>query len=372
MKKLSYLIVLVLILGLALAGCTFLSNIGQAPATGQSCVTYLTKALPLHDNLVGLWHFSENLTDSSGNDNDGIVDGETEYVVSPMGQAFSFNGSSCVHVDDSDSLDITRATLEAWVKPSGSFSQRYARIVFKGTNSPFKPLYFLAYDGSGTHMRMVVYINGVAKSATSITTLMDPMRWYHIAGTYDGTDVKIYVDGALEGTTNVLGDGEIDVGSEDLGIGRNPEANKYGYNGLIDEVRIWNVALSEGQLRFIYDFGGILPPIKEDGNSNFKLGRTIPVKFQLRDDQGNFVTDAVANIFVKRTGNGASGEIEAVSTAAATTGNLFRYDFSSNQYIFNLSTKLPLNNGVNWSTGTWEIRIELDAGMSYYVEIGLK
>jgi len=64
--------------------------------------------------------------------------------------------------------------------------------------------------------------------------------------------------------------------------------------------------------------------------------------------------------------NGSNGtEMEAVSTAAATTGNLFRYSSDGNQYIFNLNTK-PL------STGTWQIRIELDDGTSQYVNISLK
>ena len=373
MKKLIYLIVLTLILGLVLTGC-LLSNVGQVPTTEQSGIVYLTKALPLKDDLVGLWHFSGNADDSGGEGNDGSVNGTTAYVSSPMGQAFSFDGDTCVYVEDSDSLGIIQATLEAWVKPKVYPQKPYARIVFKGKNYPLvKPLYFLAYDGSGTHMRMVVYIGGVAKTAVSTTTLTNTEKWYHIVGTYDGYDVKIYVDKYLEGTTSVSLDGDIDIGTQALGIGRNPEANSYGYEGLIDEVRIWKVALSEGQLGFIYDFSGILPPIKPDGISVFKLGRTIPVKFQLWDDQGNFVTDAVANIFVKKINNSTSGEeMDAVSTAAATTGNLFRYDSSSNQYIFNLSTKLPLNNEVNWSTGTWEIRIELDDGMSYDVDIVLK
>jgi len=71
MKKLMYLIILALILGLVLTGCSLLSNIGQAPVTGQSGVIYLTKSVPLPGDLVGLWHFSDNLTDSSGKGNDG-------------------------------------------------------------------------------------------------------------------------------------------------------------------------------------------------------------------------------------------------------------------------------------------------------------
>ena len=116
----------------------------------------------------------------------------------------------------------------------------------------------------------------------------------------------------------------------------------------------------------VYNFGGILQPINANGSSIFKFGSTVPVKFQLRDANGNFVTNAVASITVaKLAGIVYGSDVEAISTAAATTGNLFRYDAIGNQYIFNLATK-PL------STGTFRLKILLDDGTSQYVVISLK
>jgi hypothetical protein len=113
-----------------------------------------------------------------------------------------------------------------------------------------------------------------------------------------------------------------------------------------------------------YAFGGILQPINVNASSVFKLGSTVPVKFQLRDANGKFVTNAVATISVaKLSGLVWGDELEAVSTSAATTGNLFRS--ADNQYIFNLNTK-PL------SAGTWRITITLDDGTSPYVIISFK
>jgi hypothetical protein len=114
-------------------------------------------------------------------------------------------------------------------------------------------------------------------------------------------------------------------------------------------------------------FSGILPPIKPDGTSVFKLGSTVPVKFQLRDAQDNFVTDAVATISLQKLVGGEpyGSPVDGGSTSAATTGNLFRYDPTSDQYIFNLATKVL-------STGTWEITITVNGTGSYSVEIGLK
>lgn len=113
-----------------------------------------------------------------------------------------------------------------------------------------------------------------------------------------------------------------------------------------------------------YNFGGILQPINADGSSVFKLGSTILVKFRLTDASGNSVTGAVARIYIAKISDGVTGtEMEASSTSAAT--NLFRYDSTGDQYIFNLGTK-------TLSTGTWQLRIELGDGTSKYVTIGLK
>ena len=115
-----------------------------------------------------------------------------------------------------------------------------------------------------------------------------------------------------------------------------------------------------------YAFGGISPPVNADGSSVFKLNSTIPIKFQLTDAAGNFVTNAVAKLYLTKISNGVTGsDIEAISTSAATTGSLFRYSTTDNQYIFNLATK-PL------SIGTWQLRIELDDGTSKEVNISLR
>jgi hypothetical protein len=115
-----------------------------------------------------------------------------------------------------------------------------------------------------------------------------------------------------------------------------------------------------------YNYGGILPPINPDGSSIFKLGRTVPVKFQLKDYTGNYISTAVARIYlVKISDNVIGSEIEPESTSEATIGNLFRYDNTDNQYIFNLGTK-------GLSIGSWKIRIALDDGTSYYVVISLR
>ncbi|GEM_PF-3174744 len=115
-----------------------------------------------------------------------------------------------------------------------------------------------------------------------------------------------------------------------------------------------------------YSYGGVLAPINQDGSSIFKLGRVIPIKFQLKDAQGKYISTAIAKLYLSKISNEVAGtEVEAESPGEANAGNVFRYDIIDNQYIFNLGTG-------SLTQGTWQIRIVLDDGSSKYVKIALK
>jgi hypothetical protein len=88
------------------------------------------------------------------------------------------------------------------------------------------------------------------------------------------------------------------------------------------------------------------------------------------------VSMAVAKMYVKQGDSQPDpGTDEAISTAAATTGNLFRYDSSAQQFIFNLSTKLgysnPDNTTINFVPGTWTLKIGLDDGTFRSINVQL-
>jgi len=104
----------------------------------------------------------------------------------------------------------------------------------------------------------------------------------------------------------------------------------------------------------VYNYGGVLEPVNSSGSSIFKLGRTVPIKFKLFGESNTPVANAVVMLNLAKISNNVIGtEIEATSTSQATEGNLFRYDSTENQYIFNLNTK-------NLSAGSWVMKIYLD------------
>ena len=117
----------------------------------------------------------------------------------------------------------------------------------------------------------------------------------------------------------------------------------------------------------LYRFGGVLQPVNTDGTSIFKAGSTVPVKFQLFDAANAPIGSAIASLTYAKVSSSVIGsDLEAVSTAAATTGNAFRYDATAQQYIFNLSTK-------GWAQGTYRLTIHsLNDTQDYAVVISVK
>jgi hypothetical protein len=111
-------------------------------------------------------------------------------------------------------------------------------------------------------------------------------------------------------------------------------------------------------------WSNVLQPINADGSSVFKLGSTVPVKFQLTGASAG-IGNLVAHLYLQRIGEAGAGELEAISTSSATTGNLFRYDATAGQYIFNLGTK-------TLKAGAYELRIDLGDGVIRTVKITLR
>ncbi|MCK6546929.1 PxKF domain-containing protein [Myxococcota bacterium] len=124
-----------------------------------------------------------------------------------------------------------------------------------------------------------------------------------------------------------------------------------------------NTASGSFAVSVTYAWGGVLAPINANGSSVFKAGSTVPVKFTLTGASAGIAT-ATARLYIAQLSNDVLGtDLEAVSTANATTGNLFRWD--GGQYIFNLSTK-------GLSQGTYRLNIDLGDGVLRTVLISLR
>ena len=122
-----------------------------------------------------------------------------------------------------------------------------------------------------------------------------------------------------------------------------------------------------------YAWSGFAQPINTEPSpvSVFKLGRTVPVKFTLSGVSAG-ITNATARLGFRKWNGAAEGDVnEADSTSAATVGDLFRYDASSGQYIFNWDTK-PLASDSALGQGTYVLFVDLGDGVQRGVLVSLR
>lgn len=217
---------------------------------------------PPGTDLVLLLQFDEcsgtQATDSSGNDNHGTINGATWTNNSISGNALEFDGiDDYVEHGDQASLNFgtNDFTLEAWVK-ADSNQQSYTCIIEKGNPlcDGCPPGYALSVDGGKIRFSLDGSSNlgDVDKVYVDALPYLDN-QWHHIAGIRNASNIYLYLDGlqVASGPNNLR---NVDV-SANLWIG-------YGksFNGIIDEVRIYNRALSAEEILEHYNAANIPAP----------------------------------------------------------------------------------------------------------------
>ena len=199
---------------------------------------------PGNDALVAHYTFDNNAEDSSGNGNHGTVVGNPGFVAGIIGTAISLDGvEDYVDCGNDASFDITdEITLAAWVNTNDTGNSENNPYVGKGDHayaikhSSANVIQFFIYDGSWL---------------TANTNVDDSFNgvWHHVAGTYDGSSLKLYVDSTLRATTTYVG--TIDIRTDNLTIGTNSEVSGRFYDGAVDDARIYNHALSEAEILYL-------------------------------------------------------------------------------------------------------------------------
>jgi concanavalin A-like lectin/glucanase superfamily protein/Big-like domain-containing protein len=217
----------------------------QTTTSSEVSVTVSNSTPPPPSGLVLAFGFEETAgttaNDSSTAKNNGTINGPVSTTSGKFGRALSFDGTNDrVDVPDANSLDLTTGmTLEAWVKPTTNVGWRTALLKERGSD-----LLYALYTSNGSKPRTESY-TGTENTAAGTTAL--PLNaWSHIASTYDGTNLRFYVNGTLAATKATTG--AMPNTANPLRIGGNAVWGEY-FSGLIDEVRIYNRALTEAELK---------------------------------------------------------------------------------------------------------------------------
>jgi hypothetical protein len=165
------------------------------------------------------------------------------------GSALNFNGSSTtVTIPSSPSLNISKAiTIESWVYVTKSSLTDVQDVVSKSTASVNNGYIFPRFTPRNAELQFYLRFDFSNNWTILSVPFGNAMRnaWHHLAATYDGYYMTIYIDGTVAGTLAYSGD--ISVNNNPLTLGNQPGASEY-FGGSVDELRIWNRALSGCEL----------------------------------------------------------------------------------------------------------------------------
>jgi glucose/arabinose dehydrogenase len=207
-----------------------------------------TGAPPAPAGLVGSWSFDEGsgtvATDSSGRGNTGTLGGGPTWTSSGRhGGALSFDGTNdWVTVADSASLDLTGPlTTTAWVRPASLGSWR--QVVMKETSGGLA--YALYANGESGNRPAGYYSIGGADRGVDAPAALASGTWTHLASSFDGTTMRMFVNGVQVASTPFAG--SVPTSGSPLRIGGNGVWGEW-FAGLIDEVRVYNRALSAAEV----------------------------------------------------------------------------------------------------------------------------
>jgi hypothetical protein len=233
---------------------------GISPAQAQTCV-------PAPAGLVGWWPGDGNANDVVAGNN-GQLAGDATFASAVVAQGFKLDGfGDYVQIPDAAALKPVHMSVEAWVRfdsldtpivsQFGAPGTEY--IVFKKNTRIFNfEAYALRKQRESGIERLAFSIGdvtgfattAVARSASTIT--VGP--FYHIVGTYDGSQVRLYVNGVLEGQAAVSA--VVDYDTRPVFIGTSGETVFDGkLNGIVDEASIYNRALDASEVAMLYGAG---------------------------------------------------------------------------------------------------------------------
>jgi hypothetical protein len=220
----------------------------------------------LTSGLVGLWGFNgtdisgTTVYDRSGQGNNGTTTGGVTKTIGKVGQALSFNGTSGhVSVGDISSFNASTAfTVSAWVYKTGNSAGTSLSGTIAGKwDSPAGLGWFLECNDTdhASPNLLRFYISGVSSASTYSVGQVSNNAWHHILVKYDGVKKYIYIDGVLDTSPNTTGTPTTSTTYFEIGYYNGSGAFNNYFNGKIDEVRVYNRALSATEVKQLYNLG---------------------------------------------------------------------------------------------------------------------
>lgn len=230
-----------------------------ASFTLVSMVVPSAVAAPLADGLISYYPLDTSGSDATSNNYDGTNAGSPAYSASDVAPQISdagavavdpSDGSDYVQIPDNSDLDLGSASGGTWL----------AWVKFGTTGTVMNPLsksmQYWIHATADDEIQAKVSVGGTIYIATTPTGTVETTAWHQVAGTYDGENLKLYLDGVLV-DTNTGPSGVIDDTGNDLDLGAwSASPGTDPYSGLLDEVRIYGRALTGTEIAFMHSYTG--------------------------------------------------------------------------------------------------------------------
>jgi uncharacterized repeat protein (TIGR01451 family) len=242
------------------------------PGNNSSSYTYTLSGIlscGTDSTLVGCWQMEENgglvLEDGSSYVNNATLFGAPAWATGKVGSyAIDLNGTSqYALVSDNSSLDIAdQITIMAWIRPEQYATQDLIKKATQGSVNGYE-LTLATTKSDASSQRVFFRINQVLKGDTYRINAdtMYPIdgTWMHVAATYDGTTMRLYVNGVEESTLTLPAGTKIELNDVPLSIGAQSTPTRY-YKGWIDDARVYRRALSPKEIQAFINS----PPVAVD------------------------------------------------------------------------------------------------------------
>jgi Concanavalin A-like lectin/glucanases superfamily len=254
--------------------------------------------IPPPDGPVSWWSGDRTAQDVQGT-NPGFLLNGASFTKGMVGPGFVFDGvNGGVTVPNSASLSPTRITVAAWVYSTGN-QNLFRHIISKDNILAGMREWGLSLDVA-TFVPFVGLNTGFF--ALNGATVAQGDTWYHVVMTHDGAMLRLYVNGLLDGSAAAVGD--IVPTSNPVGIGFNPAGSLF-FKGIIDEVQIFDRALTDTEILAMYQAGSAgqckpeifvssIDPSYTALNHGFQISTSIVIQ----DVNGNAINDAAVQLGV--------------------------------------------------------------------------
>ncbi len=193
--------------------------------------------------MVAEWPAEGSAIDVTGNGHNGVLQNGATFAAGKIGSAFSLDGvNDDISVPNSTDFAFTNAmSVAGWINTTAG-TDRY--IATKHDDS----FYFAVGGGSVAPHKLSFWLNGVSTSWFTGSTSVDDGQWHHVAATYDGAAMRLYVDGQLDASAPRTG--TIQTGSSAILIGARADGtNASNFPGLIDELGVYDRPLGSAEIQ---------------------------------------------------------------------------------------------------------------------------